>query len=158
MSRFDDLSKQIFKENKFLIETSQDLYDSIEDDIVEEDGTKKIIKTREEIINELKKSIEGNDFPEIDGLVILNKIVLNKMISKNTYDKLREFVATDPRMFLLNDFLIDKFNILFQQIFKEVIFDGRNVDLVMIDLRTMLKISIVYITMFEERIKELKKK
>lgn len=33
MSKFDDLSKQIFKDNKFLMQTSQDFYDTVEDEI-----------------------------------------------------------------------------------------------------------------------------
>lgn len=159
MSKFDDLSKQIFKDNKFLMQTSQDFYDTVEDEIsIDDDGAEVITRTKEELIEEFKKEIEGRGFVEIDGQVIIHKIVLSKLLNKTKYNKLKEFVATDPRMFLMNDFLIERFEKLFDSIFEEVVFDGKEMDMVMLDLRDMLRISVVYITIFEARMKELKKK
>jgi len=129
MSRWDDLSKQIFNNSLCLIQTSTDIIKSIKDEKDKKDKNGKVIKTIAEKTEAFEKYLEEANLTKVDNEYVLNKFIFKSEMSRVV------------------------FNIL------EIIVDGKKIDDIdLLDLKDIVAISRNFIDLFDSRLKVLKKK
>lgn len=155
--RFDDLANQIFRENLILVVSDKDVLKDIKDEEYEKDG-KKIKVTAEEKKERFYKEIKKYNLPSVNNEIILHKFEL-KRFNKLIYSRFKELSRLNYFDLVTNELLFAEFNREFNNFFKKIVYFGDEFDFdVDSDLKLQLEISLTFISIFEKRLYDLKKK